>query len=387
MNLTHDVYFSYSRDDSPSLVKKIMDWFGQKNKRIWEKNFPGSKSTERESKDAFLDANTIILLISEYSFTDETFSKELNYLKNTGKRAFVLQFNNNFPADWLAVIPNYCLSDIFLLSDDEEEDEETLNELLSQISRHEDVAAMYAVLAKAAFQWNYHSNAIATAGSSAQLALFDQVADFQIVNYASNFIITDLIYAYAAELRATASGNLRDVFFAYEDEFLAVANELYLLAIREQLSVWMANKLGISAKNLNDEVKSAIEKSASFIYFITQNGVSDDDMLELLRYAQSMNKRIIPVLVDKVVKKTIPSDVRKLVILDLTSEDNETRKIATDKIISVMLKDKDLVNIHRDFLVKALQWERSGYQLKYLLRGFELEKANSWLEENSSRSD
>lgn len=387
MNLTHDVYFCYSREDSPGQIKKIMDWFAQKGKRIFEKNYPGTKSSQRESKDAFLDSANIILLISEYSFTDEQFSSELNLLKNTGKKAFILQIDNNFQPDWLTVIPAYCKSEIYDLPSLEKDWDAIFEELLELIDKGKEIASMHSVLAKAAYNWSFHSNAIQNNAVGESLSSFEQIAEYLSVHYTANLVLTDLIYAYAAELKVISGGGVRDVYFAYSDEVLTTVNEIFVLSLREKLSVWMANKVGISAKNLNDEVKAAIENTSSFVFFITQASVADEDMLEQLRYAQSFNKRIIPVLLEKVVKKTIPSDVRKLVMLDLTSEDPETRKIAIDKIVSVMLKDKELVNMHRDYLVKALQWERSGYQLKYLLRGFELEKATTWLDENSARSD
>ncbi len=157
------------------------------------------------------------------------------------------------------------------------------------------------------------------------------------------------------------------------------------------------DSIGNSISNSNDDTMNYIEETKqqiayadNFAFVLSPSSIKNSECIRELRFALTFHKRIIIVLAKQVNKEELPEALRSLVsyssYIDLTdnrTDDNFTNNLDFEKdlneLICIIEDNYDYYRNHKRYLSQALKWEEQHQNDAILLRGHNLEKAQTWL--------
>jgi len=131
------------------------------------------------------------------------------------------------------------------------------------------------------------------------------------------------------------------------------------------------------------EIEKGIEGADNFLFLISPDSASSNVCKQEIEHAVKNGKRLIPVVVRDTKAEEVASELRPLNWIFLRDADDF--QSAFGKLITAIQTDYIWVQFHRRLQVKALEWERSAHENSLLLRGKDLQDAESQLVKNSSK--
>jgi len=131
------------------------------------------------------------------------------------------------------------------------------------------------------------------------------------------------------------------------------------------------------------EIEKGIEEADIFVFLLSPDSVKSKVCRQEIEHAGRNGKRLIPLVVRDIEADESPSELGHLNWIFVRETDDFD--IAFDKLITAIRTDYAWVQTHRQIQVKALEWERNNWENSFLLRGKELENAETQLVINSSK--
>ncbi|NEP58888.1 MAG: TIR domain-containing protein, partial [Symploca sp. SIO2G7] len=129
-----------------------------------------------------------------------------------------------------------------------------------------------------------------------------------------------------------------------------------------------------------EAINRGIEQADNLVYLLSPESINSTYCQQELDLALSLNKRIIPVLVQKTEPNTIPKVLRELQYIDLTNNIKQDDYLLDEsQLLKILHQDEAYYNKHKMLLTKALKWKRQHENPSILLRGYNLRSAQSWL--------
>lgn len=126
-----------------------------------------------------------------------------------------------------------------------------------------------------------------------------------------------------------------------------------------------------------DEIKKGIETANSIIFILSPEWAKSKECDKELKAAAAFNKRLFPIVWQNVDPNTIQKELASLNWIFFRETDNFDE--AMQKLIAALNTDLDWVAQHTNLLRRANEWESKGREAGYLLRGGELQAAETWL--------
>ncbi len=124
-------------------------------------------------------------------------------------------------------------------------------------------------------------------------------------------------------------------------------------------------------------LRRAVESSDAFVFVISPDSVRSSFCEEEVEHAAAFNKRIVPLSLRRVDDVEIPDDVRFRNWIPASDDgDFET---TIDRLMTALDTDLKWDREHSRLTVRALEWEQSGQDRSFLLRGADLAAAEQWL--------
>ena len=191
---------------------------------------------------------------------------------------------------------------------------------------------------------------------------------------------TPLHCEFITESRKNADNLMTEVFIAYAHEDRATSEQIRNSLRREGFTVW-TNTTDIQAgTEFQQVIDRGIEETDNVVYLLSPASVSSPYCQHELEYALSLNKRIIPVLVEATPIEKIPLKLQNLQYIDLTDNVQESDyQLDESQLLQVLRQDAVYHETHKLLLTKALKWERQNQNPTLLLRGYNLQQAEAWL--------
>lgn len=132
---------------------------------------------------------------------------------------------------------------------------------------------------------------------------------------------------------------------------------------------------------LGDEVlehaRSAIEQADVVLFLISHASSASTWTLAKLNSALESHKRIVPVLIHDVKEGRIPASLRSRNIVDFRNWQNFEDRF--DTLVRTVNSDLPRAQLHARLLVRATEWRSAGQPDGLLLRGDDLNRAETWL--------
>jgi WD40 repeat protein len=141
--------------------------------------------------------------------------------------------------------------------------------------------------------------------------------------------------------------------------------------------VWVDVEGVRDAEVFPEALRRAIESSDAFAFVISPDAVKSSFCAEEVEHAASLNKRIIPLALRPVPDSEIPEEVRFRNWIP-AGEDGQF-DVAVERLVKALDTDLEWERQHSRLTVRALEWDRSGRDRSFLLRGADLRSAEAWL--------
>jgi WD40 repeat protein len=170
---------------------------------------------------------------------------------------------------------------------------------------------------------------------------------------------------------------MSDVFISYarkDEQFVrALADEL----IRHGKDVWVDWEDIPATADWWNKVRAGIEESPLFLFVLSPPSLRSKVCRNEIDHASGLNKRIVPILLNEVDQREVPPAIGAPNWVDFRQ--NGELAALVDRLVQAMDLDLDHLEAHTRWLVRGLEWERSGHDTSLLLRGSELRAADGWL--------
>lgn len=175
---------------------------------------------------------------------------------------------------------------------------------------------------------------------------------------------------------------MASLFISYSRKDIESAQRLTEALKTQDLDFWIDWEGIEPALEWRQEIQKGIEEADNFLFLISPDSIQSNVCGWEVEQAIKNGKRLIPVVVRDVRAADVPSELRSLNWIFLRESDDF--KIGIGKLLKAIKTDYDWVEAHRRLQVKALEWERRDHEGSFLLRGRDLENAESLLVTHAS---
>jgi len=146
-------------------------------------------------------------------------------------------------------------------------------------------------------------------------------------------------------------------------------------------TIWVDWKDIPASSKWEDEIRKGIQKTNSVVFFLSPEWVKSNECAKELQVAAEYNKRLFPIVLENVDPNTIQPELASLNWIFFRETDNFDD--ALQKLFAALKTDLGWVAQHTDLLSRANEWNTKKRDNGYLLRGTELQSAETWLSQTS----
>ena len=175
---------------------------------------------------------------------------------------------------------------------------------------------------------------------------------------------------------------MADVFVSYSRSDSELVN-LLVERLRERgKDVWVDVEGIRDAEVFPAALRRAVEGSDGFVFVISPDSVTSPFCEQEVDHAVELNKRVVPLAYRFVPDEQIPEGIRVRNWIPVGDGDFDA---GVERLVQALDTDLDWDREHTHWLVKAIEWDESGRDRSFLLRGSELTAAEGWLASSADK--
>jgi len=168
------------------------------------------------------------------------------------------------------------------------------------------------------------------------------------------------------------------VFISYSRSNIDLARLFVEELKQSNYDVWIDwESIPPSTEWLN-EIREAIEETDIFLFLLSNKSAKSEICLTEITHANKNKKRVIPVALPGLLIEEVPKEIQKYNFLFLEDQTKNQISILCKEIVKTINTDFYLIKQHTRLQSKALEWINKGEDKSFLLRGKELQNAESW---------
>ena len=409
-----DVFISYGREDSKAFAIELNRQLTEQGLITWfdQEDIPLAVDYQKQINTGIEKAHNFIFIIAPRSVNSPYCLKEIELAIKLNKRIIPLLHVTEISQEiWQERNPKETKEDwqeyqskglhsseqnmhpiikklnwVYFRENDNFET--SFSGLLEIIDRHKGYVDHHTNLLVRALEWerNQKQTNYLLIGEERQKA--ENWLKEKFSNEQSPCIPTDLHCEFICESVKNANNLMTQVFLSYSEKDRDIKEKIRKTLMRESLTVW-TNKTDIkTGVAFSEEINKGIEGADNFIYLMSSDSLKSEYCQQELKHAHSNNKRIIPLLIEKVKSELIPVELKGLQFIDFTkAEDEEQYQTAINKLLGELKKDTSYYEKHKILLVKALKWQGQNENPSLLLRGYNLQQFEAWLKVAKQNKD
>jgi WD40 repeat protein len=181
-----------------------------------------------------------------------------------------------------------------------------------------------------------------------------------------------------------------DVFISYaraDKDF--VGGQLVPALRAHDKDVWVDLEDIPPATDWRAKIWAGIEAAKSFVFVLSPDSARSEVCANELAYAIEMNKQLIPVVWRDIDPKRVPEALERKNWIVLRDDAAERSKGADwiARLVEAVEIDEAWRDAHARLIVRSQEWLRNDRDRSFLLRGNDLEGAESWLGEQGSHRE
>lgn len=377
-NLMADVFISAPPSDR-EVREKIIRALHRQGITTWsEADIKTGQRAREAAKTGILHSDNFIFFLSEESVVSVSCLKELKTAVKNQKRIIPLLIE--FVDDYQIPRSIRSLKRIdFTDNETEAHFQLDIRDLLQEIHKDHTYYHQHKILLARALKWEQQerNDSILLRGHAFQqaqtwLGIGQKRTLHKPTQLHIDFIQESLIKA----------GQIRtDVFLSY------AANESdFVRRLNEELQIhgkntWFDQETinSSSSSDFKKEAEQGIAEADNFIFVLSKNSAEDADCMDELEHASTLNKRILVIAYEEVPPWDMPESLREVKTLAFDREKNDFHE-AFSLLIRHLDADSEHVRNHTRWGQEAQEWEESGRNEDFLLRGSEYTLAQEWLD-------
>ncbi|BAP55871.1 TIR domain-containing protein [Thioploca ingrica] len=183
---------------------------------------------------------------------------------------------------------------------------------------------------------------------------------------------------FICEARKNAENRLIDVFVCYDSQDRAIRDPIVQALSRYAITTWTHDQDIQKGTDFARAIEQGIENADNFLLLISPQSAVSEYVQRELAHALKYHKRIIPLRIAPTDPAHLHPTLRHL--QSLTFQDG-----VIDELVTLLNQDKTYHEQHKILLARALKWLAEDKKPAFLLRGYNLENAKTWLRLNESR--
>lgn len=179
---------------------------------------------------------------------------------------------------------------------------------------------------------------------------------------------------------------MADVFVSYSRRDKEFVRVLHDALTKSHYNTWIDWEDIPPTADWWAEIKAGIEETHTFIVVITSESVASRVCRDEIDHAVLHSKRIIPVVRQSdFLREDLHPALAHLQWLFFQADDKFD--VAFQALVEAINTDLEYKKTHTRWQVSALKWEKQGRDANLLMRGRELDEAEQWLIQSSSRQE
>lgn len=179
------------------------------------------------------------------------------------------------------------------------------------------------------------------------------------------------------------AGNVQQqgrVFISYSRKDVEFVRQLYQGLVQSGIAAWVDWKGIPPAADWWAEIEEAIRNADTFLFVITPDSLLSEICQREIVTAVNYHKRFLPILHRDITQQdSIPSAIARHNWLFMRRLEEIAQRLPN--LVQTINTDLERTHLHTRLLARAIEWERSGRDASFTLRGVELERAELWLAE------
>ncbi len=376
--MNYDAFISYSRADSKEFVLELHDKLVRQGLRVWvdRHDIPPAVDWQDQIEDGIERAHNFIFVIAPRAIESKYCLQELASAVKLKKRIVPLLHvpveRDKRPAELRRLNWIYAREE----SDDLEE---AFSKLQCSLAREREYVAQHTELLVKALQWARSSKRLdlLLVGSDRKAAEAWLKRTFHDAQAPCE--PPELLCEYICESIKNAEGLLTDVFMSYASQDREVMLGLRAVLMREGLTIWSDRTEIETGREFQEEIDRGIEGADTLIYLLSEHSLASQYCQAELTYAKRLNKRIIPIRLERVAREAIPSEIGRVQHIDaLNWQDKKEFQATAGSLLKTLHDERYYYSQHKKLLVKALKWDRQNKNPSILLRGHNLQHYSAW---------
>lgn len=414
MNGFHDAFISYGRADSKGFATRLHEHLLKAGLKVWfdQNDIPLGVDFQNQIDDGIEKADNFLFIIAPHSIHSPYCRKEINLAVRRNKRIIPLlhveQINQEIWQqrnqgrdlseweDYQAKGLHSSFSDMpavigkinwVYFREGIDDFETSLAGLLDIFARHQDYVRQHTYFLAQALEWKQNQKQTSHLLIGEERYQGENWLKVRFKNEQPPCEPTDLHCEFICESTKNSDNLMTQVFLSYSEQERAIMDKVAKLLMRESFTVW-TNKTDIqSGEDYVEAIYRGIEEADNLVYLLSEASLRSPYCQQEIAHALSHQKRIIPLLVDKVEIEKIPPELRFLQFINFTDHEEEANyRTASAKLIKALNQDAAYYEQHKLILSKALKWERQKRNPSILLRGYNLRQAEAWLKVAQQRT-
>ncbi|UBF30745.1 TIR domain-containing protein (plasmid) [Kovacikia minuta CCNUW1] len=402
-----DAFISYGRVDSKDFAIKLQQRLLEQGIKVWfdQNDIPLAVDYQNQIDDGIAKTDNFVFIISPHSVNSPYCLKEIELALRYNKRIIpvlhVEQISQevwqtrNLQGDTVAwetyqakglhtsfanIHPDIAKINWVFCREGVDDFEDSLPKLIALFERHQDYVKKHTYFLVRALEWQQQRQQFHYLPTEEECRVAEDWLKTTFKDEQSPCFPTDLHCEYITESIKNANNLMTQVFLCYAEEDRKVFEQIRRSLIREAFTVW-TNKTDIqAAATFQEVIDHGIEEADNIVYLISSHSLRSSYCQHEIEYALSLNKRIIPILIERAEPSQLPAALQGLQFINLADNLTEADYSQDEnQLIRTLRYNAIYFEQHKLLLTKALKWERQNRNPSLLLRGYNLQSAEAWL--------
>ncbi len=387
MNDFFDIFISYGRSDSEVFATNLYSHFTEKSYNVWfdQEDMPPGVDFQQQIYDSIDASNNFIFIISPRSVVSEYCLKTIEHAVKLNKRIIPLLHID--PGEGMDKMHAKISELNWIYFDTPVKYSSAYNTLTELIESNSEYIKNHTQILIKALKWDKGSRKDKFLLDAQHLEIAKK---WCYTNFDEKQALSAPIYLHCeliAESKKFHNKGYTDVFVSYARENVDVTNQIRKSLNMKGYTIWIDTRDIKTGDKFEEAIVRGIEQADNVLFFISPHSVISEYCLMELKQVRKHNKRIIPILIEDTPDTDLPKGIAEIQYLNLIDKGETNYNKQVSEIVSIIDTDTDYYNRHKEILVEAIAWEKNDKTTTNLLHGFELEKAEKWLDENRKRKE
>ncbi len=305
INDIRDVFISYSRR-SLEFARHVHQSLVDEGFSVWfdQNNIPLGVDFQDEIDQGIEKAHNFIFIISPSSVRSSYCLKEVKLAVKRNKRIIPILYQELVTkTDWDAMHPTIGKLNWIYLRNRVDSYSKGFTSLISSLRRDTTYVHRHTELLSHAVFWEKNLR-------NSSYLLVDQERKDAESWLSQKFtqgqppcIPSELHAEFIAESKQRANNDMTDTFICYHEDDYDEMRKVRLPLLYKGVTTWIDRYDVKSGMRLEEAIRDGIERADTFLLFLTPNSVKDEAILEQVKYADELNKPIVPLLMKPVPQK------------------------------------------------------------------------------------